>query len=74
MTSQWYRGSHAQNGIIIIHTYVISGDMGKHSKNSAGLNDALTYHERKALGHGTAQERLGKVRPMEYNVCMFLMI
>lgn len=35
--------------------------MGKHSKNSAGFNDALTYHERKALGHGTAQERLGKV-------------
>lgn len=25
-------------------------------------SEALTYHEKKALGYGTATERLGKVR------------
>ena len=35
--------------------------MGKKSKNASGFSDALTYHERKALGYGTVRERLGKV-------------
>lgn len=35
----------------------------KHSKNAGTMGcEALTYHERKALGHGTVMERLGKVR------------
>lgn len=37
--------------------------MGKHSKNAGTMgSENLTYHERKALGFGTVQERLGKVR------------
>jgi nitric oxide synthase-interacting protein len=36
--------------------------MGKHSKNAGVMgSEALTYNERKALGHGTTKERLGKV-------------
>lgn len=36
--------------------------MGKHSKNAGVMgSESLTYHERKALGFGTVQERLGKV-------------
>jgi nitric oxide synthase-interacting protein len=39
--------------------------MGKgqrHSKNAGIMgSEALTYHERKALGFGTVKERLGKV-------------
>jgi nitric oxide synthase-interacting protein len=35
----------------------------KHSKQAGGMgSEALTYHERRALGFGTAKERLGKVR------------
>jgi hypothetical protein len=35
----------------------------KHSKNAGVMgSEALTYHERKGLGHGTVTERLGKVR------------
>ncbi len=35
----------------------------KHSKNAGVMgSEALTYHEKKALGYGTATERLGKVR------------
>ena len=34
----------------------------KHSKNAGVMgSEALTYHEKKALGYGTATERLGKV-------------
>lgn len=34
----------------------------KHSKNAGVMgSEALTYHERRLLGHGTATERLGKV-------------
>ena len=34
----------------------------KHSKNAGVMGaEALTYHERKALGFGTVTERLGKV-------------
>jgi len=34
----------------------------KHSKNAGGMGtEAPTYHERKAMGYGTAKERLGKV-------------
>ena len=37
----------------------------KHSKNAGIMgSEALTYHERKGLGHGMVQERLGKVRCM----------
>lgn len=38
----------------------------KHSKNAGVMgSEALSYHEKKALGYGTAQERLGKVsRPV----------
>lgn len=37
--------------------------MGKHSKNAGVMgSEALTYHERKALGFGTVSERLGKVK------------
>jgi hypothetical protein len=37
--------------------------MGKHSKNAGGMgSEALTYHERRALGWTTeGKERLGKV-------------
>lgn len=35
----------------------------KHSKNAGTMgSEALTYHEKKSLGYGTVQERLGKVR------------
>jgi hypothetical protein len=35
----------------------------RHSKNAGVMgSEALTYHERKALGFGTVKERLGKVR------------
>lgn len=35
----------------------------KHSKNAGVMgSEALTYHERKMLGHGMSTERLGKVR------------
>lgn len=34
----------------------------KHSKNAGVMgSEALTYAERKAMGHGTAKERLGRV-------------
>lgn len=34
----------------------------KHSKNAGVMgSEALSYHEKKALGHGTVTERLGKV-------------
>ena len=37
--------------------------MGRHSKNAGTMGaEALTYHERRALGYGTVKERLGKVR------------
>ena len=36
--------------------------MGRHSKNAGTMGaEALTYHERRALGYGTVKERLGKV-------------
>ena len=39
------------------------GRGSKHSKNAGVMgSEALTYHERKAMGHGTLSERLGKVR------------
>ena len=35
--------------------------MVRHSKNAGGMgSEALTYHERRALGFGTVKERLGK--------------
>jgi nitric oxide synthase-interacting protein len=35
--------------------------MGKHSKQAGGMgSEAPTYAERRAMGHGTAKERLGK--------------
>lgn len=35
----------------------------RHSKNAGGYgSEALTYHEKRALGYGTVKERLGKVR------------
>ena len=38
----------------------------RHSKNAGIMgSEALTYHERKALGFGTVKERLGKVGPLE---------
>jgi hypothetical protein len=34
----------------------------RHSKNAGIMgSEALTYHERKALGFGTVKERVGKV-------------
>lgn len=36
--------------------------MGRHSKNAGTMGaEALTYHEKRALGYGTVKERLGKV-------------
>jgi len=38
------------------------GRGSRHSKNAGGYgSEALTYHEKRALGHGTITERLGKV-------------
>ena len=38
----------------------------RHSKNAGATgSEALSYHERRALGYGTATERLGKVRRRE---------
>lgn len=35
----------------------------RHSKNAGIMgSEALTYHEKKALGFGTVKERVGKVR------------
>lgn len=35
----------------------------KHSKNAGTMgSESQTYHERKAMGHGTIRERLGKAR------------
>jgi nitric oxide synthase-interacting protein len=35
----------------------------RHSKNAGIMgSEALTYHERKALGFGTVKERIGKVK------------
>jgi hypothetical protein len=34
----------------------------RHSKQTGGIgSEGLTYHERRALGYGTARERLGAV-------------
>lgn len=34
----------------------------RHSKNAGTMGvEGLTYHEKKALGFGTVQQRLGKV-------------
>ncbi|KAL4451668.1 hypothetical protein ABPG75_007330 [Micractinium tetrahymenae] len=42
----------------------------KHSKNAGVMgSEALTYHERKLLGHGTATERLGKDSIGNYYDC-----
>jgi len=39
----------------------------KKSKNVAGFgSEGLSYHERRALGYGTAKERLGKVSALFY--------
>jgi hypothetical protein len=41
---------------------VIMGRGSKHSKNAGVMgSEALTYHEKKAMGYGTLKERLGKV-------------
>lgn len=38
----------------------------RHSKNAGIMgSEALSYHERKALGFGTVKERVGKVRDMQ---------
>lgn len=35
----------------------------RHSKNAGVMgSEALSYHERRALGFGTVKERIGKVR------------
>ncbi len=35
----------------------------KHSKNAGTMgSESQTYHERRAMGHGTVRERLGKAR------------
>ena len=35
----------------------------RHSKNAGTMGvEGLTYHEKKALGFGTVQQRLGKVK------------
>lgn len=37
----------------------------RHSKNAGTMGvEGLTYHEKKALGFGTVQQRLGKVRTL----------
>lgn len=37
----------------------------RHSKNAGTMGvEGLTYHEKKALGFGTVQQRLGKVRSL----------
>ncbi|PSC69552.1 Nitric oxide synthase-interacting [Micractinium conductrix] len=42
----------------------------KHSKNAGIMgSEALTYHERKGLGHGMVQERLGKDSVGNYYDC-----
>lgn len=44
----------------------------KKSKNVAGTGaEGLTYHERRALGYGTAKERLGKVSTLFYPLSDF---
>lgn len=40
------------------------GRSSRHSKNAGVMGaEGLTYHERKGLGYGTVQERLGKASP-----------
>lgn len=44
--------------------------MGRHSKNAGTMGaEALTYHERRALGYGTVRERLGKDSLGNYYDC-----
>ena len=41
----------------------------RHSKNAGTMGvEGLTYHEKKALGFGTVQQRLGKVLILCYTV------
>lgn len=43
------------------------GRGSRHSKNAGTMgSEALSYAEKKALGYGTAQERLGKVSNMRH--------
>lgn len=51
--------------------YFITGRaMGKHSKNAGVMgSEALTYHERKALGFGTRKERFGKETMGSFDDC-----
>lgn len=43
--------------------FCIMGKGQRHSKNAGVMGaESLSYHERKALGFGTVQQRLGKVR------------
>jgi nitric oxide synthase-interacting protein len=44
----------------------------RHSKNAGIMgSEALTYHERKALGFGTVKERVGKVGRPQLLLCSF---
>jgi hypothetical protein len=45
------------------------GRGSRHSKNAGVMgSEALTYHERKGMGHGTLKERLGKVRSLKFRL------
>ncbi len=45
--------------------------MGKHSKKAGVMgSEALTYHERRALGFGTRKERFGKETMGNYDDCV----
>jgi hypothetical protein len=46
------------------------GRGSRHSKNAGVMGaEALTYHERKALGYGSLKERLGKDAQGNYYDC-----